>query len=67
MRKKADYQVDDRIEVSYQGAEKVFEKFGEMIAKEVLAEELDKEKLKDFDLEQKLKVDDEVINVWIKK
>lgn len=67
MRKEADYQVDDRIEVSYQGGDEVFEKFGEMIGKEVLAENLEKGSLEGFDLEKELKVDDKVVVVRIKR
>ncbi len=67
MRKNADYQVDDRINVSYQGGEEVFEKFGEMIVKEVLAEKFEKGTLEEFDLEKELDVDGEKIVVRIKK
>ncbi|MCK4635736.1 MAG: isoleucine--tRNA ligase [Candidatus Moranbacteria bacterium] len=67
MRKNADYQVDDRINVSYQGGEEVFEKFGKMIAKEVLAEKFEKGNLEEFDLEKELDVDGEMVVVRIKK
>ncbi len=39
-RKKAGFEVDDRIEIYYQGKEEVFGKFGEIIAKEVLANKI---------------------------
>lgn len=74
MRKNADYQVDDRIEVRYQGAKEVFDNFGEIIAKEVLAEKFEEGSVVEFDLEKELKVDavstdgqDEVIVVQIKR
>ncbi|MCX6765523.1 MAG: class I tRNA ligase family protein, partial [Candidatus Moranbacteria bacterium] len=52
MRKEAGYEVDNHIKVGYIGASEVFEKFGEMIGKEVLADELKSEKLEKFDLEK---------------
>jgi len=67
MRKVAGYDVENRIAVSYQGMEKVFEKFGDLIAKEVLANEIKSEKLKEFDAEKEFNVDGEKIIVSIKR
>ena len=41
--------------------EKVFEKFGKLIAKEVLANEIKSEKMKEFDAEKEFKIDGEKI------
>ena len=43
MRKEAGLEVDNWIQINYQGAEKVFEKFGDLIAKETLAEKIENE------------------------
>jgi len=67
MRKVAGYDVENRIVVSYQGMEKVFEKFGELIAKEVLANEIKSEKMKEFDAEKEFNVDGEKIIIQIKR
>jgi isoleucyl-tRNA synthetase len=61
MRKVAGYDVENRISVSYQGMEKVFGKFGKLIAKEVLANEIKSEKLKKFDAEKEFNIDGEKI------
>ena len=39
-------------------AEKVFEKFGELISKEVLANKMQSEKLEGFDLEKEFEIDE---------
>jgi len=68
MRKEAGYDVENRIEVSHQGAEKVFEKFGDLIiAKEVLTSEMKSKKIKEFDLEKEFEIDGEKIMIQIKK
>lgn len=67
MRKEADFQVDDRIEVGYQGGDDVFANFGDMIAKEVLAEKFEKGSLGEFDLEKELKLDDGKVLIQVKK
>ncbi|MCX6764065.1 MAG: isoleucine--tRNA ligase [Candidatus Moranbacteria bacterium] len=65
MRKEAGFEVDNRIIVGYAGQSEVFAKFGDLIAKEVLANEIKKEKLKEFDLEKEFK--EEPIAIQIKK
>jgi isoleucyl-tRNA synthetase len=67
MRKEADYQLDDRIKVAYSGLEKVFEQFGDLISKETLANQLLSDELKSFDLEKEIKIDAEIIRLWIKR
>jgi isoleucyl-tRNA synthetase len=67
MRKEADYQLDDRIKVSYDGLSEVFTKFGDLIAKETLADEVLSKKLPDFDLEKNIEIDDSKVMLQIKQ
>jgi isoleucyl-tRNA synthetase len=67
MRKEADYQLDDRIKVSYDGLSEVFTKFGDLIAKETLADELTPEELLNSDLQKEIAIDGENITLWIKQ
>jgi isoleucyl-tRNA synthetase len=67
MRKSADYSVDDRIKVGFEGFGEVFEVHNEMIAHEVLADELVNEKLDDFDIEEDYKIDEQEIKITLKK
>ena len=67
MRKEAGYEVDNRIKVSYSGASEVFNKFGKEISKEVLADELKSEALKEFDLEKEFNIENQKIKIQIKR
>lgn len=67
MRKEAGYEVDNRIKVRYSGLSAVFEKFGDMISKEILADELKEGKLEKFDLEKEFKIENESLKIQIKK
>jgi isoleucyl-tRNA synthetase len=67
MRKKADYKVDNRIEVGMKGLEKVFKKFGSIIAKEVLAEKIENELLEESDVEQEFLIDGEEVKISLRK
>lgn len=67
MRKEAGYDVENRIEVFYQGMEKVLDKFGETIQKETLANKLENGKLENADLEKEFNIDGEKITVSVKK
>ena len=69
MRKEAGYEVDNRIEVWYDGLKEVFESFGSLIAKETLANSvLFKEKSASMaDLEKVFELDGEKVSVAIKK
>jgi len=67
MRKEADYQLDDRIRVGYQGFDKVFTKFSDFISHETLADKLTAGKLENSDLEKEVKIDDETVVLTVGK
>ena len=67
MRKAAGYEVDNRIFLGYTGMSQVFNKFGDLIAKEVLANEVKAGSLGDFDIEKDVEIDKEKIKLKIKK
>ena len=67
MRKEAGYEVDNRIVVWHDGLNKVFNKFGNLIAKEVLAKELKSANSEKPDLEKDFSIDGENIKLQIKK
>ncbi len=66
-RKKAGFNVEDRIILGYQGLEKAFEMFGEMIAKEILATEVKNEKLDDAEYEGTFDLDGETFEFQLKR
>ncbi len=66
MRKEADYQLDNRIEVGYQGLDEVFDKFGDLIKHETLANSLSPEKLEKVDLEKEVKIDDKKLTMALR-
>ncbi len=67
MRKEADYQLDDRIKIGYAGLSDVFKKFGNLIAKETLADEVLSKHLPNFDLEKNIEIDEEKVVLQIKR
>lgn len=67
MRKKAGYNVDDRIQVSYKDMDDVFAAHGDMIAKETLATKLSSDLVENPDLSQETKIDEESLVIAIKK
>jgi len=67
MRKEAGYEVDNRIKVVYNGLSEVFERFGGLIQKEVLANSSEKGKIDNADLEKEFKIDKEVLKISITK
>ncbi len=67
MRKEAGYEVDNRIKVGYQGANEVFEKFGELIQKEVLATEIISGEISEPDLKKDLKIEGGQLKISIKR
>ena len=67
MRKEAGYEVDNRIKVCYSGWSEVFETFGDLIAKETLADSLSDKKLEDFDLQKKFSIENQDVLIFIKK
>ncbi len=66
-RKKAGFNVEDRIVLGYVGKEKVFEMFGEMIAKEVLAVEVKTGELSDAEYSEEAKIEGEKFNFQLKR
>ncbi|MBD3300705.1 MAG: isoleucine--tRNA ligase [Candidatus Moranbacteria bacterium] len=67
MRKKAGYEVDDRIVINYTGGKKIFGKFAKMIAKETLAKILEPGHLYDPDLKETIKLGRERVTVEINR
>jgi isoleucyl-tRNA synthetase len=67
MRKEAGYEVDNRIKVGYVGMPEIFAGFGEMIKKEVLAEEMKEGELEKADLIKEVEMDGKNIKVYIIK
>ena len=69
MRKEADYDIDNRIKIWHSGMSKVFDNFGDLIAKETLANKI--EPLQDnpdqkFDLEKEFEIEGEKLKVAIR-
>lgn len=67
MRKEAGYDVDNRINVWYNGKSEVFEKFGDLIAKETLADAISTDLPEDADLTKELVVDGEAYIIAVKR
>ena len=67
LRKKAGYEVDNRITICYQGGEKIFEKFGDMITRETLATGAIGSKGTDFDIEEFMPLETTPVKIWLKK
>ncbi|MFA5777528.1 MAG: isoleucine--tRNA ligase [Parcubacteria group bacterium] len=67
MRKEAGYEVDNRIKVVYNEMLVVFERFGDMIKKETLANSLNEGKMEDVDLKKEFKINEEDLTISIKK
>ncbi len=70
-RKEADFQIDDRIDVFYEGGAEIFGKteLYEEIKKEVLAKKLEKvgNEKPEADIEKEARIDDLIIRFWLKK
>jgi isoleucyl-tRNA synthetase len=69
LRKRAGFEVDDRITVFYKGGTSIFQKFGDLIAREVLATgaiETEKERT-DAQISELLDLEAEAIKVWLKR
>ena len=64
-RKEADYQVDDRIQVSISGADEVLATFKDNIGTETLSTVVDS--LESYDVEKTLELDELVITLKLKK
>lgn len=67
MRKEADYEVDNRIKVYHSGMSEVFDKFGELIAKETLANEVLSQIPEKNDLEKEFEIENSKVKIAIKK
>lgn len=68
MRKEAGYEVDNRIKIWYAEENPVFLKFGDLIARETLADQvLLKTFAEDVDLEKEIKIGEDVFAVSIKR
>ena len=67
LRKKAGYQVDNRIRLCYQGGKDIFEKFGELIAKETLAEDVCDHEDPEADITELVALETEPVKIWLKK
>lgn len=67
MRKEAGYEVDNRIKVCYSPQSEVFDKFGQLIAKETLADELKVGKMENPDLKKEFKAGGQEIILAVKK
>ncbi len=66
-RKKAGFNVEDRISLSSVGKEKVFEKFGDMIAKEVLATKVESGVPSDAEYSETVSLDGEDFSFSLKR
>jgi isoleucyl-tRNA synthetase len=67
MRKEAGFEVDNRIKVGYAGGDEIFNKFGDLIAREVLADEIGSSSLLESDLEKEFPVDGLLVKISIKR
>jgi isoleucyl-tRNA synthetase len=67
MRKAANYEIDNRIQVGYRGMDYVFDKFVELIKKEVLANNIQPDLFLENDVEKEFLIEDEKILITIKK
>ena len=67
MRKEAAYQVDNRIQVCYSGWSGVFQKFGDLIAKETLSDSPKEGKMDDADLEKEFEISGQKVVLYIKR
>ncbi len=67
LRKRAGYQVDNRITLNYAGGSDIFEKFGDLIAKETLSEELSAGENRKADISELMELETTPVKVWLKK
>ncbi|MCK5081021.1 MAG: hypothetical protein KAQ63_02555 [Candidatus Moranbacteria bacterium] len=67
-RKEADFKIDDRIIIQHE-PNNLFEKFASEIKKEVLIKKLSEisKEPNEFDYKKEVKVNGEVIKIWLKK
>jgi isoleucyl-tRNA synthetase len=67
MRKEAGFEVDNRIEIGHDGGVEVFNKFGNLIAKETLADDLEEGDVNDFELKKEFDIDNQKVSISIKR
>ncbi len=67
LRKEADFEVDNKIKVWYNGMSSVFLAFGELIAKETLAESLNEGDGESEDIKKVITVDGQEVELFLKK
>jgi isoleucyl-tRNA synthetase len=67
LRKKAGYDVDNRITLCYQGGSQIFEKFGDIIAKETLSEGAFEADNPEHDISDFIDLETAPVKVWLKK
>lgn len=67
MRKEAGYEIENRILVGYSGMNNVFENYGDMISKEVLADKIGAEILEMADIEKEFNIEGGFLKISLKK
>jgi len=67
MRKRAGFEVDNRVMLSYSGGSKIFWRFGDLISKEVLATGVIEGKIPQAEAVEDFEVDGERIMIWLKR
>lgn len=67
MRKEAGYEVDNRIQVGYEGMREVFDIFGEMIQKEVLADNIQLILFQENDIKKEFSIGKEKLVITLKR
>jgi len=67
MRKEAGYEVDNHIKIGYVGGQEVFTKFGDLIAKETLANDISVGELAEADLQKEVLIDEVKYVIFIKR
>jgi len=66
-RKKANFQVDDRINISYLGFDDIFKVYEKLISHEVLALSITNEKFDEYDYSEATKIEDMELKIYLKK
>ena len=67
LRKKADFEVDNRINLNYTGGKLIFNKFGDLIAREVLAENISEGENDKAEISELFDLETEAIKVWLER
>jgi isoleucyl-tRNA synthetase len=67
LRKRAGYEVDNRILLCYQGGSEIFKRFGDMIAKETLADGVFEADSPESDISEFIDLETAPVKVWLKK